>query len=222
MSVNKMFFGDASPSKLCKGRKSELLRVAKTVVSNVLGLIHPRPERVLQLLFDKNTTTFDENKLKNTVQKSITFQKTIEAYRTTTNKAEKNRLLTILKPDLTWKELSEFLGVSITWYRYRLLSHHVDVWGPGADNISLPFTGLKFSRQEIDSVLEFILQPKCIQNLAYGEKRIVKTDGTEVFLPNFQRIYDAERLWKMYQNCEEKIAISRSTFLGILSPRKRW
>ena len=61
-----------------------------------------------------------------------------------------------------------------------------DVWGPGADNIPLPFTGLNFSSQQIDSVLEVILQPKSTQNLAYGEKRFVKTDGTEVFLPNFQ------------------------------------
>ena len=112
--------------------------------------------------------------------------------------------------------MCELLKENITWYRYRVISHHADVWGPGGDKLKLPYCGLKFSDQELEEVLSFILSPDCIQNLAYGEKRIVQSDGTEIFLPNFQRVYDVERMWNMFQQSEHKINMGRSTFTSIV------
>ena len=210
----KMFFCN-SPSKLSKGRKSELVKVGKTLIHGILSLIHPQPEKVMDLVL-KGKGKSNTSEIKQSVMMSATFQRVVEEYHAATSKNEKYRLLSILKPDFTRDQLSQLLGKKFSWYKYRIISHHADVWGPGATKINLPYTGLKYSDTDIEEVLNFILSPECIQNLAVGEHRIVNSDGTESFLPNFQRVYDEERLWKMFHGTQQQGQMSRSTFLSIV------
>mmetsp|Transcript_19576 Transcript_19576/g.24691 ORF Transcript_19576/g.24691 Transcript_19576/m.24691 type:complete len:288 (+) Transcript_19576:194-1057(+) len=114
---NKLFFRTHSPSQMSKGRKSELIKIAKALVFGVLGLIHPKPQRLVEVLFDKNKNKSSGNEigLKQMVQQSVTFQRVAEQYKNATSREEKDRFLSILKPDLTRLELCELLGENITW-----------------------------------------------------------------------------------------------------------
>mmetsp|Transcript_9142 Transcript_9142/g.12019 ORF Transcript_9142/g.12019 Transcript_9142/m.12019 type:complete len:137 (-) Transcript_9142:335-745(-) len=102
---------------MSKGRKSELIKIAKALVFGVLGLIHPKPQRLVEVLFDKNKNKSSGNEigLKQMVQQSVTFQRVAEQYKNATSREEKDRFLSILKPDLTRLELCELLGENITW-----------------------------------------------------------------------------------------------------------
>ena len=162
----------------------------------------------------------DEKNIKEAVKSSQTFVQLAESYKASESTQEKERILSILQVDLKLKEIEELVGEPISYYRYHIAKHHADVWGVGKEKISLPFSVLKYDRATLDDALEFILGPECIQNLAYGERRMLQTDGTETFLPNFQRIYDKEQLWKIYsERARDDVSKikSRSTFMEIVS-----
>ena len=196
--------------------KRYLQHLSEKTTSNVKQYFHAEVLR-MQILFEKQQHSMEtEASVKEVVQRSVTFQRVAEQYKNATTREEKDRYLSILKPGLTRLEICELLEENITWYRYRVVSHHCDVWGPGGQKMELPYKGLNYSDADIDVVLSFILSPECIQKLAYGEKRVLQTDGTECFLPNFQRVYDVERMWKIFCKFKTNVEMSRSTFTSIV------
>jgi hypothetical protein len=174
-------------SEMSTSRLYDLRKIAKSMALRIFEYLSDEPEEIFELLLDdKENVPPGASEL---MQTNI-VQELKRSFLSTECKSQKCQILSVLVSQFTRAEVSKLLQTQISTHEFRLATLHQLHWGSGLPSSKLPFKHLKYSRQEIEEILNFILHHNNAQALAYGEKRVLSSVGDVVNLISFQRRFD--------------------------------
>ena len=121
-------------------------------------------------------------------------------------------------------DLSSLGSSNLTRYGWWWARWHAAVWGSGqtaapsetqrwrlkgaGDDATLP-------HEKLTAAVAFLTSEEYLQHLAYGRRRVRKSDGSYVEFPATERKQCCEALWKVYSAREGETLLSRTTFLEL-------
>ena len=142
------------------------------------------------------------------------------AFEKASSAMEKKRILSILAVERSYKSVCKALGLNISRYLFTEARIYGRAYGPGADTPNIKIKTLAFTETELQNVVQFVLSSENSTGIAWGEKFFTTTEGQQYTLPNFQRKFDPEELWKKFEKQQEQESqrrkMKRNKFLEIV------
>lgn len=197
--------------QLGKSRLALLKKTASNAALQALKSIHWDAEALLNLV--------GTNEPGKKQHESPVVDEIIRSYLSTESTNDKQRLLSILVLHFSRDSLSLKLGQPVSEHQYRVAKLHALHWGAGVSADPPMFKHQRYSREDIERVVNFCLHPERVKPLAYTNKTVITSIGDIVNLGSFTRIFDKESMWKQFdrqQKVQTVKQISRTVFLEIV------
>ena len=133
----------------------------------------------------------------------VYLQALAETYKNANSWDTRRQVLPIMADLASFQTLQKFIP-GITKYRVKIACRHKDLYGRGAPLKEERSTRMRVSPVQLDHFLTFITSPHVIQDLPFGERKLVLSNGEVIKTPNVIRTMVKQRTITQYiQYCDE-------------------
>ena len=133
----------------------------------------------------------------------VCLQALAETYKHATGWDTRRQVLSIMADLAPFFTLQKFIP-GITKYRVKIARRHKDLYGRGAPLTEKRSTRMRVSPVQLDHFLTFITSPHVTQDLPFGERNLVLSNGEVIKTPNVIRMMVKQRTITQYvQYCDE-------------------
>lgn len=141
-----------------------------------------------------------------------------ESYKNATIWDTRRQVLSIMARVASFQEVLEYIP-GLTQYRYTSANLHRQQYGRAAPVPKKDVPRLRINKQQLDHFLCFITSPHLVQDLPFGENKLMLSSGEIIPVPNVIRTMVPQRIVNQYKlYCKENsfVPLSDRTLLRIL------
>lgn len=194
---------------------------ASEIISSVLKVVYPDDPGSLWTELQASTTIskmLGDEAVCHPSDRSY-LEALAEAYKNAKAWDTRRQVLSIMAGIASYKAISVHIP-GLTPYRYTMANLHRLQHGRAVPVPSKDAPRLRVDRRQLDHFLSFITSPHLVQDLPFGEKNLMLSNGQSIAVPNVIRTLIPQRIVRQYkQYCSDTsfTPFSESTMTRILS-----
>ena len=192
-------------------------------VSQVLKAFHSDSEELLRLY--ARTREIHGQCATSVLQSSAVLQmsgmkKIIAAYNSAPSTTDRKQILSIFSTLFSYADLQscEDFNPPVSRFAFGEANHHANAWGVACRAPDPVHVSVRIPTETLTEVMQHIMKPMFIQQVAFGSKDITLSDKTTLKVSKLQRKQLRERMWDHYEaehtdNEGNYSGVSRSIYL---------